>query len=70
MATAQGETFLNYKVGYRYVVSQNEIHWVFKRFDKFQTASPFSRVQINTELNTSRSFHVLLETVIISEIMV
>ena len=42
MVMALGETFIN-KVGYRSVVSQNEITWVFKILDIFRTASPFSR---------------------------
>ena len=37
-----------YKVGYRLVVSQIEITEVFTVLDIFRTASPSSRVQINT----------------------
>ena len=36
------------KVGYRWVVSQNKITLFFKIVYVFRTASPLSRVQINT----------------------
>ena len=50
------KTFLNNKEGYYSVVSQNEITWVFKILDIFQTASSFSRVQINTIIPYSYSY--------------
>ena len=50
-----GETFLNNKVGYRSMVSQNEI----TGFDIFRTAGPFSRVEESL-------FLFLLKTLIIS----
>ena len=40
------------EVGYRSVVSQNELAKVFKILYIFQTAAPFSRVQINTHVYT------------------
>ena len=46
---ALGKSFLNNKVVYRSVVSQNEIPLVFKILDILRTASPFLRMQINNE---------------------
>ena len=46
VAKALGETFLNNKVGYRSVISQNEITWFFKILDIFRTA--VYSVQINS----------------------
>ena len=43
MVMELGEAFLNNKVGYCSVVSQNEITWIFNILDIFRTASPFSK---------------------------